>query len=148
MQYNKKLHFNKLEPNLIIKMMHHMLQQISRPHQHLCESRYYSDSRISPIFIHGNRFFIHKSFFIGIHAINHHNQLLMKVFFSQISHRRKEIFFKYERLLIINIRAIIIIIIVGNLSKAHNSFIRKMDFSFPKFLFIINIRGIIVYLKW
>ncbi len=71
-------------------------KQISRPHQHLCESRY-SDFRISPIFIHGNGFFIHTSFFIGIHAINHHNQLLVKVF-SQISHPRKEIFFNYEQL--------------------------------------------------
>jgi hypothetical protein len=55
-------------------------------------------------------------------------------------------FFNYERLLIINIRAIIIIVGNSFLSKAHKSFIHKMDFSFPKFLFIINIRGIIVLL--
>jgi len=37
---------------------------------------------------------------------------------------------------------------VGNsfLAEAHKSFIHKMDFSFPKILFIINIRGINVHL--
>ncbi len=84
-------------------------------------------------------------YFIGIHAIKRHNQPLIKVF-SQISHPRKEIFFNYERLLIINVRAIIIIVGNSFLAKAHKSFIHKMDFSFPKFLFIINIRGINVHL--
>lgn len=119
-------------------------KQISRPHQHLCESRY-SDSRISTIFIHGNGFFFHNSFSLAFMQSIIITSSLLK-FFRKISHPRKEIFFNYERLLIINIRAIIIIVGNSFLAKAHKSFIHKMDFSFPKILFVMNIRGIIVHL--